>query len=150
MSVQNPQLAVYLLTANPSNFFYLEGSTAWLYDFPQLLSPLYEVHKCFDRKPIYYQDTVMYIDPIKRQIFDCATPIPCDNNPQNVITLDLDFNEQYVLTPELVLRANTVLFEPKQVQSAISPSTFTPQEAEIYSYAELTNFRNRVFFHKTL
>ena len=33
LSVQNPQLAGFLLTGNRSNFF--SGSTAWLYDCPQ-------------------------------------------------------------------------------------------------------------------
>ena len=32
MSVQNPQLAGFLSTGNRSNFFNVEGSTAWLYD----------------------------------------------------------------------------------------------------------------------
>ena len=40
MSVQNPQLAGFLLTGNCSNFLYVEGSTAWLYDCPHFLSPL--------------------------------------------------------------------------------------------------------------
>ena len=40
MSVQKPQLAGFLLTGNRSNFLYVEGSTAWLYDCPRFLSPL--------------------------------------------------------------------------------------------------------------
>ena len=40
MSVQNPQLAGFLLTGNRSKFLYVEGSTAWLYDCPHFLSPL--------------------------------------------------------------------------------------------------------------
>ena len=32
MSVQNPQLAGFLLTGNRSNFLFFEGSAAWLYD----------------------------------------------------------------------------------------------------------------------
>ena len=32
MSVKNSQLAGFLLTQNGSNFSYVEGSTAWLYD----------------------------------------------------------------------------------------------------------------------
>ena len=35
MSVQNPQLAGFLLTGNRSNFLYVESSTVWLYDCPQ-------------------------------------------------------------------------------------------------------------------
>ena len=34
MSVQNPQLAGFLLTGNRSNFQYVECSTAWLFDCP--------------------------------------------------------------------------------------------------------------------
>ena len=67
MSVQNPQLAGFLLTGNRSNFLYVEGSTACLYDCPPFLSPLYKADRCFDRIPIHFKDTLMYVDPITRQ-----------------------------------------------------------------------------------
>ena len=51
MSVQNPQLAGFLLTGNRSNFLYVEGSTAWLYDCPHFLSLLYKADRSFDRVP---------------------------------------------------------------------------------------------------
>ena len=35
----NPQLAGFLLPGNRSHFLYVEGSTAWLYDYPHFLSP---------------------------------------------------------------------------------------------------------------
>ena len=41
MSVQNPQLAGFLLPGNRSSFLYVEGSTAWLYDCPHFLSIIY-------------------------------------------------------------------------------------------------------------
>ena len=40
MSVQNSQLAGFLLTGNRSNFLYIESSTAWFYDCPHFLSVL--------------------------------------------------------------------------------------------------------------
>ena len=64
MSVENPQLAGFLLTGNRSNFLYVEGSTAWLYDCPHFISPLYKADKSFDRIPIHYRETIMYVDPI--------------------------------------------------------------------------------------
>ena len=70
MSVKNPQLAGFLLTGNRSNFLYVEGSTAWLYDCPHFISPLYRADKCFDRIPIHYRETIMYVDPITRQTFN--------------------------------------------------------------------------------
>ena len=63
-----------------------------------ILLPLYEVDKCSDLIPFHYQDTVVFIDPIARQAFDDATWFSCDNNPQALIALDLDFFEHYVLT----------------------------------------------------
>ena len=60
MSVQNPQLAGFLLTGNRSNFLYVECSRAWLYDCPHFLSPLYKADCCFDRIPIHYKDTLMF------------------------------------------------------------------------------------------
>ena len=89
MSVQNPQLAGFLLTGNPSNFLQVEGSTAWLFYCPHFLSPLYKTDRCFDRIPIHYKDTLMYVDLITRQPYDYATHIPCDNNPRNIKELTI-------------------------------------------------------------
>ena len=55
MSVQNPQLAGFLLTGNRSNFLNVEGSTAGLYDCPHFLSPLYKAVRCFDHIPIHFK-----------------------------------------------------------------------------------------------
>ena len=70
MSVQNPQLAGFLLTGNRSNFVYVEASTAWLYDCLHFLSPLYKADRCFDRIPMHFKDTLMYVDHITRQTYD--------------------------------------------------------------------------------
>ena len=80
MSVQNPQLAGFLLTGNRSNFLYVEGSTAWLYDCPHFLSPLYKADQYFYRVPIHFKDTLLYVDPITKQTYDYATSIACNNN----------------------------------------------------------------------
>ena len=72
----------------------------------------------------------MYIDPITRQTFNHPTPIPCVINPENIKALDPDTDELSVLTHKRVLGAIPMLFEPKRVQSATSPNTFTAQEAE--------------------
>ena len=41
-----------------------------------------------------------------------------------------------------------MLFEPEQVQSAISPNNFIAQEARIFSKAELADFWSRILFTK--
>ena len=108
MSVGNPQLAGFLLTGNRSYFLYVEGSTAWLYDCPQCLLPLYKADRCFDRIPIHFTNTLMYVDPITRQTYDYATPITCDNNPRNFIELDPDSDDQdfyhHLWSPHLELK----------------------------------------------
>ena len=36
----------------------------------------------------------MYVDPIIRQTYNYATPIPCNQNPRNNIELDPDTDDQ--------------------------------------------------------
>ena len=150
MSVQIPQLAGFLLTGNRSNILYVEGSTAWLYDCPHHLSPLYKADRRFDRIPIHFKDTLMYVDPITRQTYDYATPITCDNNPRNIIELDPDSDDQdfYTLGPEPIKRKPTLMFTSSQIKTTIRPNTFTAQDDGIYSNAELDQFWNRILFSK--
>ena len=150
MSVQNPQLAGFLLTGTRNNFLYVEGSTAWLYDCPHFLSPLYKADRCFDRIPVHFKDTLMYVDPITRQTYDYATPITYDNSPRNVIELEPDPDEQdfYILGPEPIKRKPPLMFTPFQIKTTIRPNTFVAQDAGIYSNAELDQFWNRTLFSK--
>ena len=143
MSVKNPQLAGFLSTGNRSNFLYVEGSSAWLYDCSHFISPLYKADNCFDRIPIHY-------DPITRQTFNYATIKECGNNPQNIIELDpnTDDGDFYVLTPDPLKREAPQMFKPTQIKTTISFNTFTAQDAGIYSNAELDQFWNRVLFAK--
>ena len=150
MSVKNPQLAGFLLTGNRIKFLYVEGSTVWLYDCLHFISPLYKADKCFDRIPIHYRETIMYVDPITRQTFNYATSIECGNKPQNIIELDLDSDDDdfYVLTPEPLKREAPQMFKPTQIKTTKTPNTFTAQDTGIYSKAELDQFWNRVLFAK--
>ena len=145
MSVQNSQLAGFFLTGNRSNFLYVEGSTAWLYDCPHFLSPLFRADRCFDRIPIHFKDTLMYVDPITRQTYGYATPISCDNNPRNIIELDSDDQDFYIQT---IKRKPPLMFIPSQIETTIRPNTFKAQDAGIYSNAELDQFWNRILFSK--
>ena len=67
----------------------------------------------------------MYVDPITRQTFEYINQIPCENNPQNVIALDPDTDQYYVLIPQPNKKDPPQLFEPNQVQTTISSNTFT-------------------------
>ena len=104
MSVKNQQISSFLLTQNRSNFLYVGGSTAWLYDCPHHLSSLYTAEQCYDKIPVSYLDTVMYVDPITRQTFNFA-----NQTPKKVITLDPDTDQYYVLTPQSKKRPSFML-----------------------------------------
>ena len=147
MSVQNPQLAGFLLTGNRSNFLYVEVSTAWLYDCPHFLSPLYKADRCFDRLPIHFKDTLMYVNPITRQTYDYATPISCDNNPRNIIELEPDSDDQhfYILGPEPIKRKPPLMFTPSQIKTKIRPTLLQPKML-VFSNADLDQFWNRFYF----
>ena len=73
LSFQNPQHGGYYLNGNSSNFLYVERSTAWLYDSPQLHSLVFEADTCFDSTRIYHQNNVKCIDLKTRQTFDYTT-----------------------------------------------------------------------------
>ena len=150
MSVKNPQLAGFLLTGTRSNFLYVEGSTAWLYDCPHFISPLYKADQSFNTIPIHSRETIMYVDPITRQTFNYAPPINCGNNPQNIIELDPDTDDGdfYVLTPDPLKREAPQLFKPTQIKTTITPNTFTDQDVGVYPNAEIDQIWNRVLIAK--
>ena len=117
---------------------------------PPGFTTLYKADRCFDRIPIHFKDTLVYVDPITRQTYDYATPITCDNNPRNFIELDPDSDDQdfYILGPEPIKRKPPLMFTPSQIKTTIRPNTFTAQDAGIYSNAELDQFWNRILFSK--
>ena len=86
----------------------------------------------------------MYVDPNVCR----SKQVPCENIPQNVISLDPDTDQYYVLTPQPIKKDPPLLFEPTQIQTAISPNTFTAQDAGINSQKELKHFWNQFLFTK--
>ena len=65
----------------------------------------------FNRIPIYYRDTLFYIDPLREAIFNHATPLYfVDNNPQHVLAWDSDKDRHYLLTPKPIRRATPMFF----------------------------------------
>ena len=64
------------------------------------------------------------------------------------IFLDPHTAQYHILTPQPIEKDPPKSFEPTQVQTAISPNTFAPQGASIYSQKELKHFWNHVLFTK--
>ena len=44
----------------------------------------------------------MYVDPTTRQTFEFANQRTCENNRKNVIALDRDTDQYYVLSPQRI------------------------------------------------
>ena len=66
MPVQNCRhwILDFFLRVNRTIFLYDKGFTAWLYGYPYIFSPLYKVDRCFDRNPIHFKNTLMYIESL--------------------------------------------------------------------------------------
>ena len=92
----------------------------------------------------------MYVDPIKRQTYDYATPIACDNNPKNISELDLISVDQdfYILGPEPNKQKPQLMFTLSQIKTTLRPNTFTAQDNGMFSSADLNQFWNRILFSK--
>ena len=75
--MQNTRLAGYMLIRNMSMFLDTDGSVAWLYHCPKLLSPLRVRDKCYDRNPILIELTTKFVVAITHQTCDFASEIPC-------------------------------------------------------------------------
>ena len=82
-----------------SNFLYVEGSTARLYDYPHRLLAIYVADQCHDKLPTKYLDTVLYVAP---NTFDYATPIPREIIPRNLIAFYPDNDQFDTLTRERI------------------------------------------------
>ena len=54
----------------------------------------------------------------------------------------------YILGPEPINRKRPLMFTPSQIKTTIRPDTYTPQEAGIFSNADLDQFWNRILFPK--
>ena len=65
--------------------------------------------------------------PLHAKLFITLIKSLCQNNPQNVISLDPDTDQYYVLTPQPTKKDPPLLFEPTQVQTAISPNSLLPK-----------------------
>ena len=149
MSVQSPHFAGQSLISKPQELSLSRRLYCFvIYDNPRFHSHLSEASKCFDCIQIFYQDSLGLTEPITRQNFKNATPKSCYNNQQKVVALDIDYDENHVLTSKTLLGAFPPLPETKQVQYAKPLFTFSAQEAGIFYNTETTKFRDSGLFMK--
>ena len=116
LSIENPRLAVYMLTRNHSMFPSTDGSLAWLYHCPLLRSPPHVMNHCYDKFPIFYKIAIFFVDPITRQPYPDVQVQNCSDRIKNLFQFDMeDENSWFIITPTLKHRKRPAVFGPEDV-----------------------------------
>ena len=87
LSLENPRLAGYMPPGNRSMFLETDGSLAWLYHCPLVLSPLHTMNQCYDRIPVLYEGQIHIDDPITRQTHPAANIQNCTDRIKKPISI---------------------------------------------------------------
>ena len=78
----------YLLSGERSNFLDYEGNKLWYYTSMKKVSPLYvfEDKRCYERIPMFYKNTVHFVDKLSSRTNFWDTAVPCgSDNSHNVV-----------------------------------------------------------------
>ena len=143
LAIQNTKFAGFMLTGNRSMFLDTDRNVAWLYHCPKFLSPLRVVDKRYDRIPILFERTIIFVDPITPLTYDFASEIPCLGDYTNVFRLDLeDGNSWYQLLPDPMLFNKPLLFKPTELGHITQFPSFDTRRAGMYTPKQMKNFWN--------
>ena len=141
LAMQNTRLARSMLTGNRSMFLDTDGSVAWLYHCPKLLSPLTVLDKCYDQIPILFERTTKFVDPITRQTYDFASEILCLGDYTNVFQLDLENDKSWhQLLPDPLPFKKPLLFKPTVFRHITQFHTFDTRRARMYTPKQKKKF----------
>ena len=139
-SLKNPQLACFLYTQNRSILYMSKAQLTGLIFV--LISLLYKKLNISMIKALF---TILTLSCMLTQ--SLANQIPCENNPQNVITLEPDTDQYNILTPqpsEKIVFYFLDLFKSKRL---LAQTPFCPRCRYVFS-KELKRFWNPVLFTK--
>ena len=148
LALENPRLAGYMLTGNRSMFLERDGSVAWLYHCPKVLSPLHTMNHRYDKIPILYRGQIQFVDPITRQIYPHATSQNCSDRIKNLFQLDMDQEDSwYTLTPGIIHQDKPAIFGPQDISPVASHTLTGSQDAGMYTRNELKGFWDSIFIN---
>ena len=115
LAMQKTRLASCMLIGNNSMFLDTDGSVNWLYHYPNFLSHVRVLDKCYDRIPIFFERTTKFAVPLTRQTYDFASKITCLGHYTNVFLLDLEIgNSWYQFLPDPMPFNKPLLFKPTE------------------------------------
>ena len=146
IAMQNTRLAGYMLPGDMSMFLNTDGSVAWLYPCPKVLSPLRVLDKWYDRIPILFERTTKFVDLITRQTYDFASEIPCLGDYTNVFQLDLENDSSwYQLLPDPMPFNKPLLFKPTELGHITHFRIFDSRRAGMYTPKQM-----KIFWHNII
>ena len=96
--------------------------------------------KCYDRIPIIFIRSLIFLDPINRETFDFAPEIPCLGHYTNVFQIDLEKDNswyQHLLHPMPFIKP--LLFKPTELGHNTQFSVFETKRARMYTPKQSKN-----------
>ena len=145
LSMENPQLAGYMLTGNRSMFLSTDGSLGWLYHCPLTHSPPHVMNQCFDKIPIFHKSAVLFADPITRQTYLDAQVQNCSDRIKNFFQFDMeDENSWFTITPTLEHMKQPAVFGARDVTPVSRRAFGGAGDAGIYTRAQLLEFWDNI------
>ena len=109
-------------------------------------SLFYLAEQCYDKILVNYLDTAMFVDPITRPTFGYANQIPCESSLQNVIALDPDIDQYYVLTPQPFKKTLLYPLNPLKFKPILAPTPLLLKMRVFILKKNLKHFWNRILF----
>ena len=145
LSIENPRLAGYIITANGSMYLSTDGSIAWFYHCPLMRSPPHVMNQCYDKISIFYKNALFFGDRITRQTYPNAQAQNPSDRIRNFFKFDKeDKNSWFTITPTLEHRKRPAVFGPKDVTPVSRRAFAGERDARIYTRAQLSEFWDNI------
>ena len=132
--------AGYLLSGNRSSFLDYKGNILWFYTCTKKVSPLYvfEDKCCYKRTPIFYKNKVNFVETLSRRTYFWDTAVPCGSkNSHNVVQLNPDEDNFYLLTPYPTLMQSLKKFSPESIRAISRNPNIDLQSIGLYSKSDI-------------
>ena len=132
-------------------FLETDGSVAWLYFCPKVLSPVHTMNQCRDKNPILYRGQIQFFDPNTRQTCPHAMAQNCCDRIKNLFQFDMDQEDSwYTLKPCIVHQDKPAIFGPQDVKPIASHFFTESQDAGMYASNEPKEFWDSILINAAL
>ena len=145
LSMENPRLAGYMLTANRSMFLSTDGSLAWFHHCFLMRSAPHVMNQYNDKTPTFYKNAIFFVDAITRQTYPNARVQNCPDRIKNFLQFDMEKeNSWFTITPTLEHRKRPAVFGPKDVTPVSRRAFGGAGDVGIYTRAQLSEFWDNI------